>query len=109
MYTLYILEVNHFLHHVKEEFSEVLLAVETIAKLELIGKGSYNELPNNNYIYAYVRMYLLLFTYTYVAMYVCTYIGAFGMVHKGEIVTSDGRINAVAIKTIKCKSAIIHM
>ena len=29
--------------------------------------------------------------------------GAFGVVHKGELVTSDGVIKAVAIKTIKCK------
>ena len=29
--------------------------------------------------------------------------GAFGVVHKGELVTADGVIKAVAIKTIKCK------
>lgn len=29
--------------------------------------------------------------------------GAFGMVHKGEMRSSDGDIKAVAIKTIKCK------
>jgi len=29
--------------------------------------------------------------------------GAFGIVHKGEMISSDGIIKAVAIKTIKCK------
>ena len=33
--------------------------------------------------------------------------GAFGVVHKGELVTSDGVIKAVAIKTIKCKLAVV--
>jgi len=29
--------------------------------------------------------------------------GAFGIVHKGEMISSDGVVKAVAIKTIKCK------
>ena len=29
-------------------------------------------------------------------------IGAFGVVHKGEMIASDGIAKAVAIKTIKC-------
>ena len=29
--------------------------------------------------------------------------GAFGVVHKGEMIASDGTVKAVAIKTIKCK------
>ena len=29
-------------------------------------------------------------------------LGAFGVVHKGEMVLSDGSVKAVAIKTIKC-------
>jgi len=33
-------------------------------------------------------------------------LGAFGVVHKGDLVTSDGTVKAVAIKTIKCKSII---
>ena len=31
------------------------------------------------------------------------YIGAFGVVHKGEFVDVDGAMMPVAIKTIKCK------
>ena len=30
-------------------------------------------------------------------------LGAFGMVHKGEMIASDGTVKAMAIKTIKCK------
>jgi len=30
-------------------------------------------------------------------------LGAFGIVHKGELISADGAIKAVAIKTIKCK------
>jgi len=32
------------------------------------------------------------------------YLGAFGVVHKGELKCSDGSINPVAIKTIKSKN-----
>ena len=32
-------QVNHFLQHVKEKFSRVLIPVEEVTKLELIGKG----------------------------------------------------------------------
>ena len=35
-------------------------------------------------------------------MCVCS-IGAFGVVHKGEMISSDGTVKAVAIKTIKCE------
>ena len=31
------------------------------------------------------------------------YLGAFGLVHKGELKGLDGTKSAVAIKTIKCK------
>jgi len=30
-------------------------------------------------------------------------LGAFGVVHKGEMMTSDGNVKTVAIKTIKCE------
>ena len=30
-------------------------------------------------------------------------LGAFGVVHKGEMIASDGTLKAVAIKTIKCQ------
>jgi len=33
----------------------------------------------------------------------CTLAGAFGVVHKGRLLSSDGTMKAVAIKTIKCK------
>ena len=36
-------------------------------------------------------------------MYHFNVIGAFGVVHKGEMIASDGIAKAVAIKTIKCK------
>ena len=34
-----LLEVNQFLHYVKEKLSEVLLPVESITKQGLLGKG----------------------------------------------------------------------
>ena len=36
-------------------------------------------------------------------------IGAFGMVHKGDMTTSDGSVKAVAIKTIKCTLVFCFM
>ena len=36
-------------------------------------------------------------------MQLLSLIGAFGIVHKGEMISSDGIVKAVAIKTIKCK------
>jgi len=30
-------------------------------------------------------------------------LGAFGIVHKGELIETDGSIMPIAIKTIKCK------
>ena len=42
-------------------------------------------------------------------IYVCIILsttGAFGVVHKGELLISDGVIRAVAIKTIKCKFCV---
>ena len=35
------LQLDQLLFHVKERFSEVLLPVETITKLEIYGKGTY--------------------------------------------------------------------
>ena len=35
------------------------------------------------------------------------YIGAFGVVHKGAFVDSDGSMMPIAIKTIKCKFSTI--
>ena len=32
--------------------------------------------------------------------------GAFGTVHKGELVMADGSVKAVAIKILNCKSSI---
>ena len=37
------LQLDQLLYHVKERFSEVLLPVETVTKLEMLGKGA--ELP----------------------------------------------------------------
>ena len=34
-------------------------------------------------------------------------VGAFGMVHKGELLMPDGNARAVAIKAIKCKSLFV--
>ena len=36
-------------------------------------------------------------------MYVHMFIGKFGVVHKGKLVTDNGDVIMVAIKTIKCK------
>ena len=41
-------QINNFLQHVKEKFSEVLLPMENVTKLELIGKGMYI------YMYSYM-------------------------------------------------------
>ena len=35
------MELNLLLFHVKEKLSEVLLPVETVTKLEILGKGMY--------------------------------------------------------------------
>ena len=35
------LQLDQLLYHVKERFSEVLLPVETVTKLEMFGKGNY--------------------------------------------------------------------
>ena len=43
---------------------------------------------------------LFLKPYRYVIFNI---LGAFGVVHKGEMIASDGTVKAVAIKTIKCK------
>ena len=37
----------------------------------------------------------------------CLYTGAFGVVHKGELRSSDGNMKAVAIKSIKCMSVML--
>ena len=36
-------------------------------------------------------------------MLTCMFIGTFGVVHKGKLVTDNGDVIMVAIKTIKCK------
>jgi len=80
-------QVDQLLHHVKEKFSELLLPVETVTKLDLIGKGN-----NLKYLTFVLRIMLYLT------------LGAFGMVHKGKLVMPDSSVKIVAIKTIKCKS-----
>ena len=40
-------------------------------------------------------------------MWLLSLTGAFGIVHKGEMISSDGVVKAVAIKTIKCK-CLLH-
>lgn len=41
------LQLDQLLYHVKERFSEVLLPVETVTKLEMFGKGSYTYICIN--------------------------------------------------------------
>ena len=36
------------------------------------------------------------------------YVGAFGVVHKGELKASDGTLKTVAIKTIKCELLYVY-
>jgi len=38
-----------------------------------------------------------------ITLYLLCFLGAFGVVHKGEMMTSDGNVKTVAIKTIKCE------
>ena len=47
---LYILEINQLLHHVKEKIPEVVLPVESVVKLELLGKGNLWLLCNYDYV-----------------------------------------------------------
>ena len=83
-HTVSTADVNQFLQHIETKFSDVLIPANQILTQEYIGKG-----------------------FTYVYMHVCysnTYnLGAFGLVHKGELRGEDGAVSPVAIKTIKCK------
>ena len=93
------LDVEGFLEYVKNRFSDVLLPVNTITKQGLLGKG-------------YICRLFLCFLYVYdltihmLVILLCS-LGAFGVVHKGEMTSPDGRLTAVAIKTIKCE--ICHL
>jgi len=87
-------QVDQLLHHVREKFSEVLLPVETVTKLDLIGKGN--------------KFKIFYLTFVLCISYVVLTIGAFGMVHKGKLIMSDSSVKNVAIKTIKCKFFIIN-
>ena len=56
------LQLDHLLHHVKERFSEVLLPVENITKLEMFGKGNGSNgqiMKTNNVIMATVLIKLI--------------------------------------------------
>ena len=87
-------QINNFLQHVKEKFSEVLLPVEDVTKLEMIGKGMHICMKP-------LAPGLNLITFTLLQIY--HYVGAFGMVYKGKLVMPDSSVKAVAIKIIKCK------
>ena len=99
-----LLETNQFLQYVKEKFSEVLLPVESITKQGLLGKGyreNVYDYNNINYLSGcYNCKKPLLESYYWIIFNI---LGAFGVVHKGEMIASDGTVRAVAIKTIKCK------
>ena len=90
-----LLDVGDFLEYVKNRFSDVLLPVNTITKQGLLGKG-------------YICGLFLCFLYVYdltihmLVILLCS-LGAFGVVHKGEMTSPDGSLTAVAIKTIKCE------
>ena len=85
-HTVSTADVNQFLQHIETKFSDVLIPANQILTQEYIGKG---------------------FTYVYMHVHICysnTYnLGAFGLVHKGELRGVDGAVSPVAIKTIKCK------
>ena len=38
--TSVVMELDQLLSHVKEKFSEILLPVESVTKLEILGKGT---------------------------------------------------------------------
>ena len=77
---------NQFLKMVKKTFSDVLIPIEYVSTQDLLGKGKlYN-------IYVWLA-----------SSFDLMYIGAFGVVHKGEFIDSDGSMMPIAIKTIKCK------
>ena len=79
-------EIDQFLEMVKKTFSDVLFPIEYIDKQDFLGKG---------------------FILGMCAMISFKYIGAFGVVHKGAFVDSDGSMMPIAIKTIKCKFSTI--
>ena len=80
-------EIDQFLEIVKKTFSDVLFPIEYIDKQDFLGKGK--------------------FILGICTMILNTYVGAFGVVHKGAFVDSDGSMMPIAIKTIKCKFSTI--
>ena len=101
--SLQLLEVKQFLDYVKDQFSQVLLPADTITKQGLLGKGYRTTL------YAW-QIYNCSFSLkskaiSLLPLPLCS-LGAFGVVHKGEMTTSDGDVIAVAIKTIKCEQLV---
>ena len=82
-------EIDQFLEMVKKTFSDVLFPIEYIDKQDFLGKGK---------IYSWHMCYNIISF---------KYIGAFGVVHKGAFIDSDGSMMPIAIKTIKCKFSTI--
>jgi len=74
--------MEEFLVCVKEKFSDVLLPIENITKQDILGKG-------NHFFFMLVPK-----------AYRCIIIGAFGVVHKGDLKLSDESTIPIAIKTI---------
>lgn len=89
--TSVVMELDQLLSHVKETFSEILLPVESVTKLEILGKGTWLVSIQN------------------ITFLVHLSIGKFGVVHKGNLLTDDGNHKVVAIKTIKCKLCTFTM
>ena len=58
-------------------------------------------------VYCKKAIYKLYPDYCYPHILQMCSLGAFGIVHKGEMVASDGKVKAVAIKTIKCECVIV--
>ena len=77
-------DINQLLQHVETKFSDVLIPASQIVTQEYLGQGMY------------IKRYIL-------QLLQCIYLGAFGVVHKGELKDLDGAMSPVAIKTIKCK------
>ena len=84
-------EIDQFLEMVKQTFSDVLFPIEYITQQDFLGQGNVlNE----------VAIVIARYDETWWTM-LCA--GAFGVVHKGDFVDSDGSMMPIAIKTIKCK------
>ena len=88
--------LNELLLTIKEKFSDVLIPSDCIKKQDQVGKGK-DELRSLSIVF---HFNLLSFSH-------CIILGAFGVVHKGELTNADGSVIPIASKTITCTYVIM--